>query len=47
VGITRARRELIMTYNLGRNAERDPNQPALVFQALHTYLAQKSPVGAQ
>ncbi|MCB0128549.1 MAG: ATP-dependent helicase, partial [Caldilineaceae bacterium] len=28
VGITRARRELIVTYNLGRNAERDPNQPA-------------------
>ncbi len=38
VGITRARRELILTYNLGRNAERDPNQPALAFQALHAYL---------
>jgi len=38
VGITRARRELIATYNLGRNPERDPNQPALAFQALHTYL---------
>jgi len=37
VGITRARRELILTYNLGRNAERDPNQPALAFQALHAY----------
>lgn len=38
VGITRARRELIVTYNLGRNPERDPNQPALAFQALHAYL---------
>jgi DNA helicase-2/ATP-dependent DNA helicase PcrA len=38
VGITRARRELIITYNTGRNAERDPNQPALAFQALHHYL---------
>jgi len=38
VGITRARRELIITYNTGRNAERDPNQPALAFQALHHFL---------
>lgn len=38
VGITRARRELIMTYNTGRNAERDPNQPALAFQALHHFV---------
>jgi DNA helicase-2/ATP-dependent DNA helicase PcrA len=38
VGITRARRELIVTYNLGRNAERDPNQPALAFQALSAFL---------
>jgi DNA helicase-2/ATP-dependent DNA helicase PcrA len=38
VGITRARRELIITYNTGRNAERDPNQPALAFQALHHYM---------
>ena len=38
VGITRARRELIMTYNTGRNAERDPNQPALTFQALHHFV---------
>jgi DNA helicase-2/ATP-dependent DNA helicase PcrA len=37
VGITRARGELIMTYNTGRNAERDPNQPALAFQALHQF----------
>lgn len=39
VGITRARQELIITYNLGRNAERDPNQPALAFQALQAYRA--------
>lgn len=38
VGITRARRELIITYNTGRNAERDPNQPALAFQALHYFV---------
>lgn len=38
VGITRARRELILTYNTGRNAERDPNQPALAFQALHHFV---------
>ncbi|MEZ4677716.1 MAG: ATP-dependent helicase [Caldilineaceae bacterium] len=42
VGITRARRELIVTYNLGRNAERDPNQPALAFQALQRHLQQSS-----
>jgi len=34
VGITRARRELILTYNTGRSPERDPNEPALAFQAL-------------
>jgi DNA helicase-2/ATP-dependent DNA helicase PcrA len=39
VGITRARRELILTYNTGRNAERDPNEPALAFTALKEYLA--------
>ncbi len=39
VGITRARRELILTYNTGRNAERDPNEPALAFQALKDHLA--------
>lgn len=42
VGITRARKELIVTYNLGRNAERDPNQPALAFQALNAYLQQQN-----
>jgi DNA helicase-2/ATP-dependent DNA helicase PcrA len=39
VGITRARRELILTYNTGRNPERDPNQPALAFTALQEALA--------
>jgi DNA helicase-2/ATP-dependent DNA helicase PcrA len=39
VGITRARRELILTYNIGRNPERDPNQPALAFAALQEALA--------
>jgi DNA helicase-2/ATP-dependent DNA helicase PcrA len=41
VGITRARRELIVTYNTGRNPDRDPNQPALVFEALKQFLAPK------
>lgn len=41
VGITRARRELIVTYNTGRNAERDPNQPALAFQALHHFVGMR------
>ena len=43
VGITRARRELILTYNTGRNPERDPNHPALVFQALGKYLRTNEP----
>ncbi|MEM7127369.1 MAG: ATP-dependent helicase [Chloroflexota bacterium] len=38
VGITRARRELILTYNTGRNPERDPNQPALAFSALMQFV---------
>ncbi|MFN8445215.1 MAG: DEAD/DEAH box helicase [Caldilineaceae bacterium] len=40
VGITRARRELIITYNTGRQAERDPNRPALAFEALLRYSTQ-------
>jgi DNA helicase-2/ATP-dependent DNA helicase PcrA len=36
VGITRARQELIITYNTGRRAEQ-PNQPALPFRALLEY----------
>ena len=38
VGITRARRELILTYNTGRNPERDPNAPALAFRALQNFV---------
>jgi DNA helicase-2/ATP-dependent DNA helicase PcrA len=34
VGITRARQELIVTYNTGRAPESDPNPPALAFEAL-------------
>jgi DNA helicase-2/ATP-dependent DNA helicase PcrA len=37
VGITRAERELILTYNTGRS-ESDPNSPALAFQALSAYV---------
>ncbi len=37
VGITRARREAILTYNTGRNPDRKPNGPALAFQALARY----------
>ncbi len=39
VGITRARRELIITYNTGRQPERDPNRPALAFEALQRKVA--------
>ena len=38
VGITRARRELILTYNTGRNPDRDPHQPAMALLALNDYL---------
>ena len=34
VGITRARQELVLTYNTGRFHERRPNQPALAFTEL-------------
>ncbi len=34
VGITRARRELILTYNTGSRYETHPNAPALAFKAL-------------
>lgn len=34
VGITRARRELIITYNTGRRHDTDPLEPAVAFQAL-------------
>ncbi|MBC7233451.1 MAG: ATP-dependent helicase [Chloroflexi bacterium] len=36
VGITRAKRELIVTWNTGKN-ERDPKTPALPFTVLRTY----------
>jgi DNA helicase-2/ATP-dependent DNA helicase PcrA len=39
VGITRARRELIVTYNTGRWAEKEPTQPALAFEALRAVAA--------
>lgn len=41
VGITRARRELIITYNTGRQPERDPNRPAFAFEALQNYVAKR------
>ena len=44
VGITRARRELILTYNTGRNPERDPNQPALGFLALGRFVNKAKPI---
>ena len=34
VGITRARQELILTYNTGSRHETNPNQPAMAFTAL-------------
>jgi DNA helicase II / ATP-dependent DNA helicase PcrA len=43
VGITRARRELILTYNTGRNFEKQPLQPALALQALAGYVARTNP----
>ncbi len=39
VGITRARRELILTYNTGRTHERDPLGPALALSALSQAIA--------
>ena len=42
VGLTRARRELILTYNTGRNPERDPNEPALAFTALKGFINRES-----
>jgi DNA helicase-2/ATP-dependent DNA helicase PcrA len=43
VGITRARRELILTYNTGRNFEKQPLQPAVALQALAAYVARTQP----
>jgi hypothetical protein len=39
VGITRARRELILTYNTGRRHEQTPLPPAAALEALAGYLA--------
>ncbi len=39
VGMTRARQELIVLYNTGRNAERNPNTPAAAFEALAAHTA--------
>lgn len=38
VGITRARRELVLTYNTGRFHDTRPNEPALAFTALNQAL---------
>ena len=43
VGITRARRELILTYNTGRNFEKQPLEPAIALQALAAYVARTQP----
>ncbi len=40
VGITRAKRELIVTWNTGKS-EKDPKQPALPFTVLRTYWEQR------
>lgn len=45
VGITRARRELIVTFNTGRRPDRSPNPPAVAFEALHRYAAAKPQTG--
>jgi len=37
VGLTRARRELIVTWNTGRNSERHPARPALPFVELLSF----------
>jgi DNA helicase II / ATP-dependent DNA helicase PcrA len=39
VGITRARKELIIMYNTGRKSETDPLEPALAFEALYNMMA--------
>jgi DNA helicase-2/ATP-dependent DNA helicase PcrA len=38
VGVTRARRELIVTYNTGRRPDNDPLAPALAFEALAEFV---------
>ncbi len=46
VGITRAQRELILTYNTGRNPNKSPNQPAAAFDALAEYVRELAAGGA-
>jgi DNA helicase-2/ATP-dependent DNA helicase PcrA len=41
VGITRARRELIVTYNTGRRHDTEPLPPALAFSALAEFVKTK------
>jgi DNA helicase II / ATP-dependent DNA helicase PcrA len=41
VGITRARRELIILYNTGRFHDSRPNEPARAFRVLAEYMAQQ------
>jgi len=41
VRITRAKKELIVTWNVG-GFENAPKQPAALFLALYTYLAEKA-----
>jgi DNA helicase-2/ATP-dependent DNA helicase PcrA len=43
VGITRARQELIVTYNTGRSHESDPKPPALAFEALRRLRSPHAP----
>ena len=43
VGVTRARRELILTWNTGHNHETNPRQPAIALQALAEYLTRTQP----
>ena len=42
VGITRARQELILTYNTGRRSDTDPTPPALGFQVLLAFWKRRS-----
>jgi len=43
VGITRARRELILTWNTGRNHEKEPLEPAVALQAVAAHLSRTRP----
>ena len=43
MGIIRVRTLAILTYNTGRNFEKQPLQPALALQALAGYVARTNP----